>query len=383
MNKLLIDVTRLVGRLLKGRLPTGVDRVNLEYVRRYGSTSRALVRWKGRDFFFSDNCSADLFSWLLNPASAAELYTVLVRGFLGSLKSGPVAGSVLFNNGHTGLEHQGYHALLKRHHLRPIFMVHDLIPITHPEYCRPGEKQKHESRMRTVLNRAAGIVCNSRHTLDDLSAYAQRNNLSLPPSCVAHLAPGISLGSEDTPHLAAPYFVLLGTIEPRKNHLMILNVWRRMSERLGERTPRLVIIGQRGWECENVVDMLERCEILKKIVIELPACSDIEASVWMRHAQAMLFPSFTEGYGLPLIEALSLGTPVIASNLGVFREIAGDIPEYLDPLDGLGWMAMIERYIQKISPERALQIKRMNGFEIPTWESHFKQVDTLLEQVCR
>ncbi len=181
--------------------------------------------------------------------------------------------------------------------------------------------------------------------------------------------------------MAAPYFVVLGTIEPRKNHWLLLQLWRKLVERMGEHAPRLVIIGQRGWECENVVDLLERCEPLRGYVLELPACSDAELSTWLKHAQALLFPSFAEGYGIPLVEALSLGVPVIASALPVFREIAGDIPEYLDPLDGSGWMARIEAYADPDFSGRLAQLDRVAGFVPPAWSSHFQIVEEFLERL--
>ncbi|MFD2497976.1 hypothetical protein ACFSTI_02685 [Rhizorhabdus histidinilytica] len=68
---------------------------------------------------------------------------------------------------------------------------------------------------------------------------------------------------------------MLSTIEPRKNHLLLLHVWRRMAETLGpERTPHLAIVGRRGWENENVLDMLERCEAIRGHVHELAGLSD-------------------------------------------------------------------------------------------------------------
>lgn len=176
---------------------------------------------------------------------------------------------------------------------------------------------------------------------------------------------------------------MLGTIEPRKNHLLLLHVWQRLIEQLGDQAPLLVMIGQRGWECENVVDLLERCESLKGHILELSTCDDAELASWLRHARALLFPSFVEGFGLPLVEALACGTPVIASDLAVFREIAGDIPDYLDPLDGLGWRDMIIDYCNMSGQKRYEQLQRMSGFVVPTWDDHFKQVDALLEQVGR
>jgi glycosyltransferase involved in cell wall biosynthesis len=140
----------------------------------------------------------------------------------------------------------------------------------------------------------------------------------------------------------------------------------------------LVIIGQRGWECENVIDLLDRCDKLKNYVIEIPRCSDEMLSAYLHHTRALLFPSFVEGYGMPLAEALSMGIPVIASDLGVFREIAGEIPEYIDSLDGKKWKEMIIEYSGLNSSKRQNQIERIKKLELPTWEHHFHKVDSLI-----
>ncbi|MHB1230326.1 MAG: glycosyltransferase, partial [Halothiobacillus sp.] len=160
-----------------------------------------------------------------------------------------------------------------------------------------------------------------------------------------------------------------------------LQLWRDLVCEFGEQTPKLVVIGQRGWECEQVVDLLERCPAIHYAVIELPHCTDEELATWLHHAQALLFPAFVEGYGLPLIEALSQQCPVIASDLGVFRELAADIPEYLNPQDGLGWRQAVLDFTQGDSPRRIDQLRRMQSFTVPSWHAHFMRVDHLLKTV--
>jgi glycosyltransferase involved in cell wall biosynthesis len=125
--------------------------------------------------------------------------------------------------------------------------------------------------------------------------------------------------------------------------------------------------------------MLERCDGIRPYVIEKSVCSDQELSAYLTHAQALLFPSFVEGYGMPLVEALSIGTPVIASNLSVFQEIAGDIPEYIDPLDGKVWMEMIIEYTQSHSKKRLEQTIRIKNFLSPTWNDHFNRIEKFLD----
>ena len=168
---------------------------------------------------------------------------------------------------------------------------------------------------------------------------------------------------------------MVGTIEARKNHLMLLQVWQRLVQRFGTNAPRLLIIGQRGWECEQVFDLLDRGETLRDAVIELGDCTDEQLARHLASARALLFPSLIEGYGLPLVEALQTGTPVIVSDLPVFREIGGNIPEYLDPLDGPAWEQAILDYADGASGARADQLKRLAGYRAPTWEDHFSRVE--------
>lgn len=376
---ILIDVTRLLGRLvLKGRLPTGVDRVSLAYVAHYSQRAFAVVRMGSRHVLLSTSASQALFDLLLSPRPCIgpTWALQLIKACLYRQRF-PVR-ALLINTGHSGPDHSAYSMAIKRLGVTPVYLVHDLIPISHPEYCRAGEYDRHQRRMEAAMKVSGGLIANSQATLEALRAHAARMNWPMPPAIVAHLA-APTLPTPGNHPVGKPFFVVLGTIEPRKNHWMLLQVWRRLIEKHGSLAPQLVVIGQRGWECENVVDLLERGEHLREHVIELPICSDEQLATYLHHAVALLFPTFAEGYGLPLIEALSQGTPVIASDLAVFREIAGDIPAYLDPLDGPAWLALVEAYADATSNARDAQIKRMQGFVPPSWADHFRRVDAFLE----
>lgn len=366
---------------MDGRLPTGVDRVGLAYVQYYGRISRAVIRWAGHSWVLPEEQSKQLFTWLIKHESSKGAVKIIATGIARGWYRQRTAGQILFNTGHSGLENIRYPTMLKHMGVRPVFVVHDLIPITHPEYSRPGEAEKHIQRMDQMLSLASGVVANSLATLDDLSTYAKKSAKPLPPSTIGLLAPGMQPLLPGARPIAAPYFVMLSTIEPRKNHVMILQIWRRLIETYGDQAPRLIVIGQRGWECENVIDLLERCIQLKGYVTELSRCSDQELVTYLHHSQALLFPSFAEGYGMPLVEALALGTPVIASDLSVFREIADDIPEYVDPLDGIRWAELVIDYARPEGKNREAQLVRMQNFKVPDWSEHFSMVDALIERL--
>jgi glycosyltransferase involved in cell wall biosynthesis len=379
---MLIDVSRLVGRLLKGRLPTGIDRVGLAYVRRYGQQARAVIGVSGSAVICGNRGSEAVFDWLLRMGEGGKGWSTIWRSlFPDSART--ATGQVFFNTGHTQLDNRRYIVSLRRLGVKPLLLIHDLIPISHPQFCRAGELLRHQARIQNAIGVAAGIICNSEATMGELQAYARRTGLAMPPAVAAALASDLPTGgcTQNIHDIGKPYFLVLSTIEPRKNHLMLLQVWQRLVERLGPAAPRLVLVGQRGWECEHVTRLLDRSELLRPFVTEKNHCSDAELVTLMRDAQALLLPSFVEGYGMPVVEALTHRLPVIASDLPVFREFAGLAPEYVDPLDAPRWTRLIESYTRRDSPERARQLTRMAGFKAPNWSDHFERVDELLERV--
>lgn len=381
---MVIDATRLTRRALKGKTPTGIDRASLAYVEHYKNQAQALVTWLWWTFLLPRTASRRLWDLLLGPGrrSRVRIWLVVCWGALVSL--GYLhrrRGHILLNTGHTLLDREHYRAALSRFGFKPVFLIHDLIPVTHPEYCRPGERDRHAGRIRTALEHGAGLIANSRSTLQELSAHAAQIRADMPTTVTAPLASSLRPASPGVRPLQEPYFVILGTIEGRKNHWMMLHVWRQLVERLGGTAPKLVVIGQRGWECETAFDLLDRCEPLRGHVIEHSTCTDDELNNYLYHSRALLYPSFAEGYGLALIEALTLGVPVIVSDLPAFREVGGEIPEYVDPLDGKRWAELVLEFARPDSRLRALQVERLGGFRQPTWSEHFAIVDGLIGQL--
>ncbi|RQT27730.1 glycosyltransferase family 4 protein [Burkholderia cepacia] len=379
MSTIFLDISRLLSRLYDGLLPTGVDRVGLAYIERYGAQARAVLSERGFSVVMSKNESLRAFDLLTaQTRNRIAISKLVARAVIGQVRHQSTGSGILLHTSHTGMEHRRYYEAMHKNGIRTAFVVHDLIPLTHAEYCRPGVDAIHRNRIHTALRHADGLIANSQATLDSLIAEACRANITPPPSTVARLASGVIPFRRASRPIDTPYFVMLGTIEPRKNHWFILHVWRKLVEQLGKSAPKLVIIGRRGWECENVTDMLERCERLKGIVIEEQECPDERLHTWLQHARALIFPSFVEGYGMPLVEALAQHVPVLASDIDVFHEIAADIPDYLDPLDGPGWLDRIHAYSAADSPLRSAQLQRIKRFREPTWAEHFTQVDHFL-----
>ena len=379
-REFLIDVSRLIWRVWTGRHPTGIDRVCLAYLDHFGSRAQAVLQWNGLLRILTPRQSDRLFSLLLRGGrDFRKGFVLMLPGIaLRGTGNGDCEGRIYLNIGHTGLDEPSLPDWVRRRRIKAVYLIHDLIPITHPEFCRAGEAEKHHIRMAHVLDSATGIIANSQVTLDEFANHARRKGKVMPASTSAWISGNPIPEGTSRSAMGRPYFVAVGTIEGRKNHILLLQIWQYLVEQFGSQAPHLLIIGQRGWEAEHALAMLDRNPALRGPVRELGDCDDVELARLISGARALLMPSFAEGFGLPVVEALQLGTPVIASDLPVFREIAGDIPTYLDPTDGAGWQREILAF-QHDSPERVRQLTTMQGYRAPDWAQHFAKVEAWLK----
>ena len=381
---LTLDITRLLTRA-RHATPTGIDRVELAYARALLAIPERVVRfeawvpWAGRIGF--------------SRAALVRLVAALEQRWATGAQPGPRAVGAAWSGVRPlpRAADAGVRLIVSHQHLdrldrqgmrrgeRLCIYLHDAIPAEFPEYARPGGAERHRRRLRNAGRFADAILVNSQATARAVEPYlaaaGRRPALLVAPLGIeprfAPAEPGVAA--------ASPYFLCLGTIEPRKNHLLLLQIWRAMVERSPGTMPKLILAGRRGWENENVVDLLDRCPALQACVVEAGRVGDRELAGLIAGARAVLMPSFAEGFGLPVAEALAAGVPVIASDIPVLRETGGDVPDYLDPLDGPGWMRAVQDYARPDSPMRAAQMERMAGWSAPSWDAHFAQVLPFLD----
>lgn len=382
---LLLDASRLIWRRWTGTRATGIDRICLAWMEHYGPQAQAVIVHRRGQAILPFKTSQALFRLLAEPESGKS-GVVRFRAAMAALairRSGHVRDRLegrnrfWLNPGHTGLDRPGLSGWVRRRKLRPVHLVHDLIPITHPQFCREGEDERHRRRMLTVLDTGAGVVANSAHTLTTLGEFAAAEGRVLPRAVVAWPGTPVLPRVQDR-QSAEPTFVILGTIEGRKNHALPLSLWSKMlAGRADITVPRLVIVGRRGWQADHVFAEIDRGAFGDRVV-EAGPLDDAELAETLAGARALLFPSFAEGYGIPLVEALATGVPVIASDLPVFREIGQGVPELLAIGDSEQWLSALEDYARPDSPRRTAQLARLKTFKAPDWPDHFARVDTML-----
>ncbi|GAC1551217.1 MAG: glycosyltransferase family 1 protein [Beijerinckiaceae bacterium] len=259
-----------------------------------------------------------------------------------------------------------------RRDVKAVFFIHDILPIEMPEYFREAEYERHRRRLANLARFGAGALVTTEVVRQGLDAYLRTLGRADFPICVAPIpvAPIFSTPSDPDPDLRdTPYFVVCSTIEPRKNHLMLLHVWRELVRRDGPSAPKLVIVGNRGWKFEAVAAMLDRCHAIRGHVVEASGLATPALKRLLDGARALLMPSFAEGYGLPVVEALTAGVPVIASDIPVFREIGGERVRLISPLDGEAWLEAI-----RAKGESAGTATRSET-AAQSWDGYFARID--------
>jgi glycosyltransferase involved in cell wall biosynthesis len=283
--------------------------------------------------------------------------------------------SMFIHVSHSGIHRQSRYDWLANRACLPLFYLHDLIPLLRPEFCRSGEAGRHRARIQTMLHYHRLILCNSQTTARTLDELAAANGMSQPLTAV--LPPGLEntflhFDPVASVRTTQPYFVCLGTIEPRKNHAFLLEVWRQLVERHGHGAPRLVVVGRRGWDNSHVFSVLDDPTAFRGTVIEVAGLNDRSVAQLLGGASALLAPSHIEGYGMPVAEALALRVPVIASNIRAHREVSRGRAVLLDTLDGVGWLSAIDAHARWPRRNDACEQQQW------TWAAHFDALYRLL-----
>ncbi len=217
-----------------------------------------------------------------------------------------------------------------RHHLplclgknvKRLLTVHDMVWLKHPETMVRMGWLAERALMPPSISSADCIACVSSSTARDLTSYSE---CSAPKVHVVYPGFARSTFQISSGLNARSYFLFVGTLEPRKNLELLLKAYSLIAEPI-----QLVIVGGLGWGELSIEDEIKRLNLTNRVRV-VGRVTDEELVGYYGRARALVMPSLFEGFGLPLLESMSFGVPVVTSNLGAMKEVAGDAGVLVDP----------------------------------------------------
>lgn len=225
----------------------------------------------------------------------------------------------------------------EQHGLRFALLVYDIIPLRRPEWVDHGLRCAFHDWFHSVVPLADAVLAISHATARDVENYAKETSLRLPGS-IGTIPLGTGGGSPPEPvrtrrlPVRRSFALIVSTIEIRKNHLLLFRIWRTLAETMPlEEIPTLVFAGRVGWMVQDLMQQLKNTDWLDGKIVLIDSPSDAELETLYDDCLFTLYPSFYEGWGLPVTESLAHGAPCISSNRTSLPEAGGDLAVYFDP----------------------------------------------------
>lgn len=253
--------------------------------------------------------------------------------------------------------------------------AHDILPITEPEYFEPRSKKVHVKALTDGMPFVDFILTTTEYNKTSIGRYLASRNLTPIPIEVVPLGHELALSAETESEISGEVagffgkqFVLcVGTLESRKNPLYLFNVWKMLVRSGRSNIPYLVFVGRKSSFVQDFMDHLSACDYLGGRIVVLHNVTDVELDMLYRTCMLTMFPSFVEGWGLPVGESLARGKICLASDSGGIPEAGGKFVDYIDPYNVNDGFQKLSQYLD--DPERRQKREReiAENFEPRSW----------------
>lgn len=268
--------------------------------------------------------------------------------------------------------------------------IYDLIPIRNPEYCEIELTRHFGASLFALMPMVDLFMTISQFVADELIETLREIGLSTPvvPVLLAHRSwESEPLSKAEAAEwlaeegLDSPFVLCVGTIEIRKNHALLFNIWRTM-HREHKDIPKLVLVGRPGWRVSDTMKALEASGYINGKVVILNDLSDRQVATLYENCIFTVFPSFVEGWGLPVGESLAFGKACAASKASSIPEVGGDFVTYFDPFNIRDAQGVIETMIANSSLVAAAEEKINSLFKVRGWFEVAGTIKDTLSQIA-
>jgi glycosyltransferase involved in cell wall biosynthesis len=277
-----------------------------------------------------------------------------------------------------------------QHGFKLVQMIHDLFPLGQSAWEPAGFKKKFVKQFTGIVPLVDRWLVNSEFVRGELRRHLGEAARQPPIDRIAMGWPSPPADTGAGPGLldglglkAGGFFLQVGTLEPRKNHIAVVRAVERLRHKHGPAMPTCVFAGIEGWNNAPLMQALEKTGFAGGAIRWLNGVDDVTLGALYRGALFTVYPSLAEGWGLPAQESLAYGVPCIASKAGAIPEAGRDLAVYVDPTDDGQMSDAIERYLTDRAALAAARSKIaafLANERLPRWNDAARQVLDLAEQ---
>jgi len=264
----------------------------------------------------------------------------------------------------------------------------DFIPVVAPQFFADGEfVEKFDSYAQFLIRECDLVVSISESTSADVRAYAQRHGGLRGAIEVAHLGADLATPAAArrpaalSDAQAGRFVISVSTIQSRKNFDLLYHLWRRLTEQGTPDLPTLVMVGQPGFGSADLLWQIAHDPVTAQSILHLPRAGDEELAWLYQHCAFTLYPSFYEGWGLPVSESLAFGKYCLASNTSSLPEAGAGLAAHLDPLDFAAWRDAVLDLIR--APEQLARHEAVirDSYRPVTWAQSARRLADVLHRL--
>ena len=270
-----------------------------------------------------------------------------------------------------------------------VLFIHDLIQVTHPQFVERAANERFRHALVDALMLADLVLTNSEYVANDVRRYmSSKQNFSVPVKAIP-LATELVQRSEAIQPLrrdvqkaaSAPFVLSVGTIEVRKNHMYMIRVWEDLIAKQVKTIPNLVFVGKIGWDIQPFMSFIAESDHLGGRLHILSGVSDQELTYLYEKCLFTMYPSFIEGWGLPVGESLAHGKLCISSNRSSLPEVGGQFVKYVSPEDVEGGVKIVEELLTDPAAIEDSEKEIREHFQPRTWTNFaVDYYDSIVEQ---
>ncbi len=269
--------------------------------------------------------------------------------------------------------------------LKSVHVLYDFIPVIQPGFFPEAMEKTYSKYIKKVLKVSDLSLSISEHTRTDALAYALSNAVKHKPIKAFRLGDDfVKIDSHKPRNVkvkSKKYIFCVGTFEVRKNHQLLYYALKLAQEKSIE-LPEVVIVGKKGWLSDSTLHLFENDPAININVTILHKCSDKEMAWLYENCLFTVYPSYYEGWGLPIAESLSYNKVCLSSNSSSMPEVAGELVSYFSPYDSGEFLSKIIYYLD---PDQLLDAETTikKQYKKTTWDDTFKETITTIEKELR